>query len=391
MGPETPRAAPGALPRLGMPLPAIGIDASDCGTALASTFGVNSTPNRAPGVCPVPLGRYPTVTLAHGDGGRLTNALIRDLFHAAWQNPHLDRSHDGAVFDVPAGRLAFTTDSYVVRPLFFPGGDIGRLAVHGTVNDLAMCGARPQYLSVGFVLEEGLSMEVLWSVVCSMAEAASASGVSIVTGDTKVVERGKADGVFINTAGVGTVVASREIHPGAVRDGDLVLLSGDPGRHGLAVLAAREGLSFDRPVESDAASVATPVLHLLAAGVDVRCLRDITRGGLATGLVEIAETAGRSIEIEEAKIRLDPTVRGGSELLGLDPLYLASEGRFVAIVAESDADRALAILREQDVSRHACSVGRVLADDRAQVVLRTAFGTDRILDRLAGATVPRIC
>lgn len=350
---------------------------------------MSSTPALA--ACPVPLNRYPTVTLAHGDGGRLTDGLIREVFHAAWDNAHLRRSHDGAVLPAPAGPLAFSTDSYVVRPLFFPGGDIGRLAVHGTVNDLAMCGARPEYLSVGFVLEEGLSMEVLWNVVCSMADAASASGVSIVTGDTKVVERGKADGMFINTSGVGTVVAAAEIHPGAVGAGDVVLLSGDPGRHGLAVLAAREGLAFDRPVESDAASVASPVLDLLAAGVEVRCLRDITRGGLATGLVEIAQTAGRSIEIDEAEIRLHPTVRGGSELLGLDPLYLASEGRFVAIVSESDAARALSILREREVSRDACRVGRVVGDDRAEVVLRTAFGTDRVLDRLAGATVPRIC
>ncbi len=341
--------------------------------------------------CPISVERYPTVTLAHGDGGRLTHELIEGVFHRAFGNTHLHRAHDGAVVDVPGRRVAFTTDSYVVRPLFFPGGDIGSLAVHGTVNDLAMCGARPRYLSASFLLEEGFSMETLWRVVRSMAAAAEAADVEVVTGDTKVVDHGKGDGVYINTAGVGVLEHDVDIHPGAVGDGDVVLLSGDPGRHGLAVLTAREELSFEHEISSDAASVAEPVLGLLAAGLEVHCLRDITRGGLATGLVEIAETAGVSIEIEEKAVPVTPVVRGGCELLGLDPLYLASEGRFVAVVAEADAGAALQVMRGYEISRDAQRIGRVLRDPRSGVCLRTALGTSRVLERLAGASLPRIC
>lgn len=341
--------------------------------------------------CPIPLDRYPTVTLAHGDGGRLTHELISELFITAFGGESLRRGHDGALLDIGGGRAAFTTDSYVVRPLFFPGGDIGSLAVHGTVNDLAMCGARPKYLSVGFLLEEGLPMATLWRVVCSMASAARGSGVEIVTGDTKVVDRGKGDGIYINTSGVGVLEHEVEVHPKSIRPGDMVLLSGDPGRHGLAVLATREGLSFEEEILSDAASVADPALALLEAGVDVHCMRDITRGGFATTVVEIAETAGRSLTIEQEQIPVAAVVQGGCELLGLDPLYLASEGRFVAIVPEADVDTALETLSRFDVSRHACAVGDVESDDEGSVRLRTPLGTERPIERLTGMSLPRIC
>ncbi len=341
--------------------------------------------------CPIPSSRYPNVTLAHGDGGRLTHELIAALFQRAFGNAHLYRSHDGAAVDVPGGRAAVTTDSFVVRPLFFPGGDIGSLAVHGTVNDLAMCGARPKYLTAGFLLEEGLPMETLWRVARSMGAAARACGVEIVAGDTKVVDRGKGDGVYINTSGVGVFERDVEIHPGAVCAGDLVILSGDPGRHGLAVLAAREELAFEDEIRSDAASVAAPALALLEAGIEVHCLRDVTRGGLATAVVEIAEAAGLSVTLEQDQIPLSPVVRGGSEILGLDPLYLASEGRFLAIVPEPAADDALGVLRRFEVSQDACAIGQVRVDGRPTVELRTSVGTTRVVERLSGMSLPRIC
>jgi hydrogenase expression/formation protein HypE len=341
--------------------------------------------------CPIPLERYPVVTLAHGDGGRLTHQLVEGMFQRVFTSRELRRAHDGAVLETPWPRIAFTTDSFVVRPLFFPGGDIGRLAIHGTVNDLAMCGARPRHLSVGFILEEGFAMETLWRVVCSMGEAAAAARVEVVTGDTKVVERGKGDGVYVHTTGVGSLEHGVDVHPGAVQAGDIVLLSGDPGRHGVAVLAAREGLEFESEIESDVAPLAEPVLALLDAGIDVRCMRDVTRGGLATALVEIAETARLAIEISEEAIAVDPAVQGAADVLGLDPLYLASEGRFVAFVPAAQAAEAVAVLAGHEVSRGARAIGGVRAGPAGQVVLETVLGTSRVLDRLAGATLPRIC
>lgn len=341
--------------------------------------------------CPISLRQYPEVTLAHGDGGRLTHELVSELFVAAFGGEHLRRAHDGALLDLTGGRTAFTTDSYVVRPLFFPGGDIGSLAVHGTVNDLAMCGARPRFLSVGFLLEEGLPMATLWRIVSSMAAAARACGVEIVTGDTKVVDHGKGDGVYINTAGVGVLEHDVEVGPQAVQPGDLILLSGDPGRHGLAVLATREGLSFDEEIASDAASVAAPALALLDDDIEVHCLRDATRGGLATALVEIAETARLSMRIEEEQVPIAPVVRGGCELLGLDPLYLACEGRFVAIVPERHVDAALHTLARYEVSAGARAIGEVGRANTEGVCLRTVLGTERVIERLSGASLPRIC
>ena len=284
--------------------------------------------------CPIPDGGGEIVEIAHGGGGLLMHRLIDRIIRPAFGLPENGIAHDGAVFEVGSDRIAFTTDSYVVRPLFFPGGDIGSLAVNGTVNDLAMCGGRPLYLSVGLILEEGLPIAQLQRVVASMRTAADAAGVRLVTGDTKVVERGKGDGVYINTAGVGAVRSGVVLEPRRVQPGDAVLLSGDIGRHGIAVMAAREGFGFEGDIVSDCAPLAATVMRLIDAGIELHCLRDPTRGGLATTLVEIAQTGGVVIRVEEASIVISDTVRGACELLGLDPLYVANEGRFVAFVPQ---------------------------------------------------------
>ncbi|MCP5524564.1 MAG: hydrogenase expression/formation protein HypE [Verrucomicrobiales bacterium] len=341
--------------------------------------------------CPVPISRYPHVTLAHGGGGRLMNQLIEQMFVTAFGNDALNDRHDGARLDPAGRRLAFSTDSYVVRPLFFPGSDIGALAVNGTVNDLAMCGARPRWLSTGFIIEEGLPMETLWRVVQSMQHAALAADVRIVTGDTKVVDKGKGDGLFINTAGVGVLETDRDIRPAAVQAGDAVILSGDVGRHGMAIMSMREGLEFESPIESDCAPLAAMVGDLLEAGVEVHCLRDLTRGGLASALNEIAGTAQLQVDIAEAAVPVDDAVRGACEILGFDPLYVANEGRLVAFVAPADADRAVAILRKHDAGVAACRIGEVKTEMPGRVTLRSQIGAARILDLLSGEQLPRIC
>jgi hydrogenase expression/formation protein HypE len=332
--------------------------------------------------------------MAHGGGGRMMRDLIGRVFEPAFANALLRQRHDGAVIRLPGpggARIAFTTDSYVVRPLFFPGGDIGSLAVNGTVNDLAMCGARPRYLSAGFILEEGLAMEDLQRVVASMARSAAAAGVELVTGDTKVVDKGKADLLFVNTAGVGLVIHDAPIGPGAVRPGDRILLSGDLGRHGIAILAARESLGFETTIESDCAPLAEPALALLEAGVEVHCLRDLTRGGLGAALGEIAEDARLHLELEEAAIPVGEDVRAACEILGLDPLCVANEGRFVAFVAAGDAARALELLRAHAVCAEAVEIGEVTARKDAQVTIRTRFGSLRSVDLPSGEQLPRIC
>lgn len=342
-------------------------------------------------VCPIPIDQYPNVLLAHGGGGKLTHQLIEDLFIPAFGNTLLGSRHDGAVFRVPSQQLAFTTDSYVVRPLFFPGGDIGTLAVNGTVNDLAMCGARPLYLSAGFIIEEGLPMETLWRVVQSMAVAAKEADVQLVTGDTKVVDRGKGDGVFINTAGIGMVESGQTIAPAQVKPGDAVILSGDIGRHGIAIMAVREGLEFESTILSDCAPLSGVVLPLLAGGAEVHCLRDLTRGGLASSLIEIAEAARVHVEIEEAQISLLPDVQGACELLGFDPLYVANEGRFVAFVPARDAERALGLIRSHPLGSQAAIVGTVKDGNPGLVTLRSRIGGTRIVDMISGEQLPRIC
>jgi hydrogenase expression/formation protein HypE len=342
-------------------------------------------------VCPIPIEQYPNVLLAHGGGGKLTHQLIEKMFLPAFGNPMLGARHDGAVFDLPASKLAFTTDSYVVQPLFFPGGDIGTLAVNGTVNDLAMCGARPLYLSAGFILEEGLPMDTLWRVVQSMTLAAGQAGVQLVTGDTKVVNRGKGDGIFINTAGVGIVESSRVISPANVRPGDAVLLSGDIGRHGISIMAVRDGLEFESTIESDCAPLSGIVMSLFAAGIEVHCLRDLTRGGLASALVEIAEASRCRFEIEETAIPILEDVQGACEILGFDPLYVANEGRFVTFVPAREAERALTQLRAHPLGEQAQIIGTVKDDTPGLVTMRSRIGASRIVDMLSGEQLPRIC
>jgi hydrogenase expression/formation protein HypE len=341
--------------------------------------------------CPLPIAQYPQVLMAHGGGGRMMQQLIEQVFVSAFANPRLNERHDGAVLDAQGHRLAFTTDSYVVHPLFFPGGDIGTLAVNGTVNDLAMCGARPRWLSAGFILEEGLPIATLRRVVASMQQAAATAGVEFVTGDTKVVEKGKGDGLFVNTAGIGTLEHEAPINPRQVRVGDAVLLNGDLGRHGMAILSVREGLEFDSPIVSDCAPLAAMVLALLDAGVGVHCLRDLTRGGLTSGLNEIATTAQVQIEVVEAAVPVSVPVQGACEILGFDPLYVANEGRMVAFVAEKDVDQALAILRAHETGIGACRVGTVLPGSPGLVTLKSRIGAQRILDLLSGEQLPRIC
>jgi len=338
----------------------------------------------------MPISDYPQIMLAHGGGGKLMHDLIEKVFVPAFENPLLGERHDGAVFNVGNARLAFTTDSYVVKPLFFPGGDIGTLAVNGTVNDLAMCGARPLYLSAGFILEEGLETEKLWQIVQSMKLSAADAGVSLVTGDTKVVDRGKGDEIFINTAGVGVIDHDLSIGPKQVREGDAVILSGDIGRHGIAIMAAREGLEFETAIESDCAPLTAVVHALIDGGVDIHCMRDLTRGGLASALVEITESCGRQINIEESKIGVREDVRGACEILGFDPLYLANEGRFVLFVPESEVDRSLEIMSLNGQGAEPARIGTVSAEAEG-VILKSIIGANRIVDMFSGEQLPRIC
>jgi hydrogenase expression/formation protein HypE len=341
-------------------------------------------------VCPMPISDYPQIMLAHGGGGKLMHDLIEKMIVPAFENPLLGERHDGAVFNAGNARLAFTTDSYVVKPLFFPGGDIGTLAINGTVNDLAMCGARPLYLSAGFILEEGLETEKLWQIIQSMKLSAADAGVSLVTGDTKVVDRGKGDEIFINTAGVGVVDHDLSIGPKQVREGDAVILSGDIGRHGIAIMAAREGLEFETAIESDCAPLAAIVDSLIEGGIDIHCMRDLTRGGLASALVEITEACGRQINIEESKIGVREDVRGACEILGFDPLYLANEGRFVLFVPESEVDQSLEIMSLNGQGAGPSRVGTVSAEAEG-VILKSIIGANRIVDMFSGEQLPRIC
>lgn len=336
--------------------------------------------------CPVAATSTPTVQMAHGSGGAIMHRLLDTVFLPAFANETLMAQHDGAALQIQETRLAFTTDSFVVHPLFFPGGDIGTLAVNGTVNDLAMCGARPRYLSAGFILEEGLPLETLQRVVASMRNAAQTAGVLIVTGDTKVVDKGKCDGLYINTAGIGVIEHGLQIDARSIRPGDAVILSGDIGRHGMAVMAVREGLEFESQIESDCAPLVAPVQKLLEEGIDVHCLRDLTRGGLTSALVEISQGAQLHIHVHENAIPVNEEVRGACEILGLDPLYVANEGRFIAFVAPEAAEQALSIL-----GAPARQIGSVRAGDEALVTLQSAIGATRILEMLSGEQLPRIC
>lgn len=345
--------------------------------------------------CPAPLNPE-TIQLAHGGGGRRMRKLIQTVFLPAFQNPALLSHHDSAVVSIaplrhPEARLAFTADGYVVHPLFFPGGDIGRLSVFGTVNDLAAAGALPLHLSASFILEEGLPIETLERVVLSMRDAAAEANITIVTGDTKVVDRGKGDGIFVCTSGIGVVGPGVDVAPRRVRPGDAVIVSGDVGRHGMAILSVREGLSFQSPIESDCAPLHSAVLGLLAAGVSLHCVRDLTRGGLASALNEIAEDGGVSMTIDEAAIPVCSPVAGACEMFGLDPLYVACEGRMVLFVPEAEAENTIKWLHNFSVSKGAARIGRVDEGPKGRVALKTALGSARLLDLLSGDQLPRIC
>ncbi len=342
--------------------------------------------------CPIPISDYPTVQLAHGGGGRLSQMLIEEMFVAAFDNPVLAQLHDGAILDIGANRLALSTDSYVVHPLFFPGGDIGSLAVHGTVNDVAMCGARPIALSAGFIIEEGLPMEDLWRIVRSMSDAAHGAGVAVVTGDTKVVDRGKGDGIYINTTGIGVIGDDVEISPHRARPGDVVLLSGAIAVHGITIMSVREGLEFETRLETDSAALHTLTAALLERrGRDVHVLRDPTRGGVASTLNEIAAQAGVGIRLDEEPIPIDEEVRGACEILGFDPLYVANEGKCIAIVAREAADELLQTMRGHPLGARAAIVGEVVEEHPGKVFLRSRIGGLRVVDMLSGEQLPRIC
>jgi hydrogenase expression/formation protein HypE len=332
------------------------------------------------------------VELTHGTGGKAMAQLIEHLFAAAFDNRYLAQRNDQAVMEPPVGKLVMTTDGYVVSPLFFAGGDIGSLAVHGTINDVAMAGARPLYLSSGFILEEGFPLADLKRVVDSMAKAAMQAGVPIVTGDTKVVERGKGDGVFITTTGVGVVPVGVTPPSGdRAKPGDVVLVSGSMGDHGVAILSQREGLSFETTIESDSASLHTLVAAMVSACADLHVLRDPTRGGLATTLNEIAWQSGVGVRLDEKAIPVKQQVAAACELLGIDPLYVANEGKLIAVVAPTDADRVLTAMKAHPLGKDAARIGTIVEDENGFVQLETAFGGSRILDWLAGEQLPRIC
>jgi hydrogenase expression/formation protein HypE len=345
-----------------------------------------------PVACPVPFDATDRVQLGHGSGGKMSAALLRDCFLPHLGNPVLARLGDGAVVHAGTGEIAVSTDTFVVSPLEFPGGDIGALAVHGTLNDVAMMGARPRFLTAGFVLEEGLPLDLLERIVRSMGERAAEAGVPVITGDTKVVERGKADGLYINTTGIGILDPGFRPAPDRARPGDAVLVSGPLGRHGIAIMAVREGIAFESPVESDTACLVPLVERLRAAvGADVHVLRDPTRGGLASTLNEIAAASAVGIELEEGATPVPDAVAGACEMLGLDPLYVANEGVLAVVLPAAAAEAALAALRGHPLGASAARIGRVVTAHPGLVILRTRLGGTRVVDLLPGDQLPRIC
>ena len=341
--------------------------------------------------CPTPLSDYKEVVLAHGSGGKLSQRLLQSVVLPRFQNELLAPLHDGAIFELDGSRVAFSTDSYVVSPIFFPGGDIGKLAVHGTVNDLAMCGATPHYLSVAFILEEGLPMADFRRVVQSMQAAASEAGVLLITGDTKVVDRGKADKLFINTAGLGLLRARVNIQPSRAQPGDKIIINGPIAVHGIAIMSVREGLEFETQIASDTAPLNSLVKLILDECEDIHVLRDPTRGGITSALSEIAQAAGVGMLLDEGQIPISEEVKGACEILGLDPLYVANEGKFLTILPAAEADRVLASMRAHPLGRAAAIIGEVTADHPGYVLMKTRVGGIRVVDMLSGEQLPRIC
>ncbi len=340
--------------------------------------------------CPVPLQNYPTIVMGHGAGGRMMSDLIEHLFAPAFDNAWLGQMGDSTVLDLSSGKVAFTTDSFVVNPLFFPGGNIGELAVYGTVNDLAMRGARPLFLSAGFILEEGLPMETLGNVVTAMASACKKAAVKVATGDTKVVQKGHGDGIYINTSGLGVIPAGVDIGPANARPGDVVLVSGTMGDHGMAVMSVREGLTFQSEIKSDTAPLNGLVDTILPVGT-VHCLRDATRGGLAAVLNELAIASKVGIEFDERKVPVRPAVNAACEMLGLDPYYVANEGKLIAIVAPEKAEAILEAMQAHEYGKEAAIIGRVIESHPGLVTAKTSIGGMRVVDVPAGELLPRIC
>jgi hydrogenase expression/formation protein HypE len=342
--------------------------------------------------CPTPL-HYEQIVLAHGGGGRLMQQLLDSTVQPIFKNSLLEQKTDCAVFQVGEQKLAFTTDSYVINPVFFAGGDIGKLAVCGTLNDLAMSGAKPLYLSCGLILEEGFAISDLKRILQSMQETAKAAGVSIVTGDTKVVDKGKGDGIYINTSGIGLISANNvEISPQRIQVGDSIIINSDIARHGMAIMLAREGVAFDSQIESDCADLSGLVQELIAAKIDLHCLRDLTRGGLASGLLELATTSQQRFHIQETQISIHENVNSACEILGFDSLYVANEGCFVLFVAEEETEKTLSVLRSNPLGSQAQKIGTVTnIDKNGAVILETAMGTNRQLMLLSGEQLPRIC
>jgi hydrogenase expression/formation protein HypE len=352
---------------------------------------MTDTPNFQGFVCPLPLRDYPQIVLGHGSGGRLSADLVRHLFVPLFDNPALAALNDQAVLDVNGARLAFTTDSFVVNPLFFPGGNIGSLAVHGTINDLAVSGATPLFLSAGFILEEGLLMDDLGRITTAMANACKAANVQLVTGDTKVVNKGHGDGVFINTAGIGLVPADLHIAADRARPGDAILISGTIGDHGMAIMSVREGLAFETEIVSDSAALHTLIAAMLAVTRDIHCLRDATRGGVAAVLNELADSSQVGFSLEESAVPVRPAVMAACEMLGMDPLYVANEGKLVAVVPSEHADAILAAMRAHPLGQDAAIIGRVVEEHPGMVVAQTAIGGRRVVDMPLGEILPRIC
>lgn len=349
---------------------------------------INST---AGFTCPIPKSEYDKILLAHGGGGSLSHQLISKMFLPQFDNELLNAQHDSAIFTVGKNKFAFTTDSYVIQPIFFPGGDIGKLAVNGTINDLAVSGAKPLYISAAFIIEEGLPIEDLWKIVLSMKEAAKKAGVLIVTGDTKVVERGKGDKIFINTSGIGIVEEGIEISPKNCSEGDVIIINGSIADHGIAIMSAREGLTFETEIKSDTAPLNGLIQSVLVVSKNVHVMRDPTRGGVASTLKEIAMTAQVGIEINEKEIPIKEEVKGACEILGFDPLYIANEGKVLLFVAKEDAEKVLNAMLSNNYGKESRIIGRVTSDHPGTVVMKTSIGSTRVIEMITGEQLPRIC
>ncbi|TAL67028.1 MAG: hydrogenase expression/formation protein HypE [Bacteroidetes bacterium] len=341
--------------------------------------------------CPVPIRDYKQILMAHGGGGSLSHQLISELFVKVFDNPALNLQHDGAILDISSTKLAFTTDSYVINPIFFPGGDIGSLAVNGTVNDLSVCGAKPLFISAGFIIEEGFRIEELWKISLSMKQAADDAGVQIVTGDTKVVEKGKGDKIFINTAGIGIIDNDVNISPLNCKPGDVIIINGSIAEHGIAILSKREGFEFESEIVSDCCPLNGLVQNILTISKNIRTMRDATRGGVATVLNEIAMSSNLGIVIEENKIPVKDNVKSGCEILGFDPLYVANEGKVLIIVSTEDAEKVLQVMKNHPYGNDSAIIGNLVEENPGMVVMKTIVGTTRVVDMLSGEQLPRIC